>query len=56
MKKNINENYPGKEYVDEIYTMENLPDKCIYEAIIFMQHYLKQMKRLIFLIKIFLKK
>ena len=21
-----------KEYVDEIYTMENLPDKCIYEA------------------------
>ena len=32
VKKNIHENYPGKEYVDEIYTMENLPDKCIYEA------------------------
>lgn len=31
VKKNIND-FPGKEYVDEIYNMDNLPDKSIYEA------------------------
>ena len=32
VKKNINGDYYGKEYVDEVYTLENLPDKTINEA------------------------
>ena len=32
VKKRIAGDFPGKEYVDEIYTMENLPDKAIHEA------------------------
>ena len=32
VKKNINGDYYGKEYVDEIYTLENFPAKIINEA------------------------
>ena len=32
VKKRINEDFPGKEYVDEFYTMGNLSDKTINEA------------------------
>ena len=32
VKKRINEDFPGKEYLNEFYSMENLPDKIINEA------------------------
>ena len=32
VKKNINENFIGKEYADEYYTLESLPDKSINES------------------------
>ena len=32
VKKRITENFEGKEYLDNIYTFENLPDKIIKEA------------------------
>ena len=32
VKKRINEDFPGKEYLDEFYTLENLPDKVINES------------------------
>lgn len=32
VKKNIKDSFPGKEYLDEIYTLDNLPDKSINEA------------------------
>ena len=32
IKKNINYDFPGKEFVDEFYTLENLKDKIINEA------------------------
>ena len=32
VKKKISENFEGKEYLDNIYTFENLPDKIINEA------------------------
>ena len=32
VKKRINEDFPGKEYINELYSMENLPDKIINEA------------------------
>ena len=32
VKKNINGDFPGKEYVNEIYTLDNLSDKTINEA------------------------
>ena len=32
VKKNINYDFPGKEFVDEFYTLENLKDKIINEA------------------------
>ncbi len=32
VKKRLSENYPGKEYVDELYSLENLPDDAINKA------------------------
>ena len=32
VKKRINGDFPGKEFIDEFYTLENLPDNIIYEA------------------------
>ena len=32
VKKRINEDFPGKEYLDEFYTLDNLPDKAINES------------------------
>ena len=32
VKKRIIDNFYGKEYIDEIYTLENIPDKAINEA------------------------
>ena len=32
VKKIINGDFPGKEYIDELYSLENLPDKSINEA------------------------
>lgn len=32
VKKRLNEDYPGKEYVDELYSLENIPDEVINRA------------------------
>ncbi len=32
VKKRLSENYPGKEYVDELYSLENLPDDAVNKA------------------------